>query len=147
MAVSIVRVVILLLFFLFCGDVETCPPGAHDNYTSGFCKQRGLKIIHQNIRVLQTNFVLLQNLVQNADFDIVTLSETHLINAGFDDINNLYEIPNYTFIKRNREHGQGGGVAIYIKNNLKWERHFGLEVSSVESICLQILRKMQKVFS
>lgn len=93
-----------------------------------------MKIVHQNIRGLQSNF------------DIITLSETHLVNSAFNDINNLYEIPNYTFIKRNRNRGQGGGVAIYIKNNVKWERRHDLEIDSIESICLQIFEKNAKIF-
>jgi exonuclease III len=106
-----------MLCLLFYGNIETCPDRTYRNEIFTFCKQRGMKIIHQNIRGLQSNFNLLQELIHGNDFDIITLSETHLVNSGFNDINDLYELPDYTFIKRNREHGQGGGVTVYIKTN------------------------------
>ena len=39
--------------------------------------------------------------------DIVTLSETHLIDSAFNDINNLYEIPN---------------MIVNMIRDIKWER-------------------------
>ena len=140
-----VRVLMLILCFLFCGNVVSCPE-TFRNKMASFSKQRGLKIVHQNIRGLQSNFNLLCELVERNDFDIITLSETHLLNSSYNDNNSLFEIPNYTFIKRNRNNGKGGGVAVYIKTNLKWERRQDLETDSVECICLQIFEKNAKSF-
>ena len=133
------RVFILVLVLLFCGNIETC---TYRNEIASFCKQSGLKIVHQNVRGLNANFQLLYELVCNNKFDVVTLSETHL--SKFDN-KELFEIPGYTFVTRNREEGHGGGVAIYLKDSIKWERRFDLE-NSVESICLQISETCAKSF-
>jgi len=53
------------------------------------CKQRGLSLIHQNIRGLHSNFESLFTVIATHDIDIITLSETHLSNT---DNCGLYQI-------------------------------------------------------
>ena len=44
--------------------------------------------------------------------DVLSLSETHIIEDEYNDNDALFAIYGYTFIKRNRKKGQGGGVAV-----------------------------------
>ena len=52
--------------------------------------------------------------------DILSLSETHITKGGYDDNNSLFAVDGYKFIKCNRKKGQGGGVAVYLKENIEW---------------------------
>ena len=92
-------------------------PGSLDTRnTTDFCNQGGLKILHQNIRGLLTNLNGLSVILQSNNIDVMTLSETHVIDLAYNDKDDLYKIPGYTYIKSNRKNGKGGGVAMYIKN-------------------------------
>ena len=42
----------------------------------------------------------------------------------------------YEFVSRNRTNGSGGGVGIYIKNQLEWKRRDDLENESIECLWL-----------
>ena len=65
-----------------------------------------------------SNFVGMRELFDtNRKLDILTLSETHITTD--EDNDELYEIPGYTFVKRNRTAGLGGGVAGLYQ---KWHR-------------------------
>ena len=68
------------------------------------CKHRGLSIVHQIIRGLQTNFENLCAVVDIHNIDIITLShfETHLTNSEPQD---LYCIDGYNLVTRNRVDG------------------------------------------
>ncbi|MEM6812728.1 MAG: endonuclease/exonuclease/phosphatase family protein, partial [Pseudomonadota bacterium] len=53
-------------------------------------------------------------------------------------INGLYNIDGFEFVQRNRKNGKGGGVGIYLRNNLKWNRRQDLESEHVENIWIEI---------
>ena len=58
----------------------------------------------------------------------------------------MYEIPDFSFIKRNRKRGKGGGVAMYIPNNIIWNHREDLENSEIECIWVEICPNMAKSF-
>ena len=66
---------------------------------------------------------------------IFCLSETHIDNST---PTQLFEIPGYTFINKNRDVGTHGGVAIYIKDGIPFIRRTDLEVNELECIWLEI---------
>ena len=66
---------------------------------------------------------------------IFTLSETHIDNST---PTQLFEIPGYTFINKNRDIGTHGGVALYIKDGIPFIRSTDLEVNGLECIWLEI---------
>ena len=43
-------------------------------------------------------------------------------------------MPGFKFIHKNRENGQGGGVAIYLSDDLEWKRRTDLERVEIECI-------------
>ena len=113
---------ISLLFttlLLLCGDIETCPGSVT---LCELCKCRGLKFVHQNICGLIYNFTSLQALVykEGSKIDVLGLSETHLVSGDESDAG-LFKIDGYTMIKRNRSYDKGGGVAVYVKNSIKFK--------------------------
>ena len=59
------------------------------------------------------------------------LSETHLSEKSF---LSRYELNGYNLLYRNREQGKGGGVAIFIKNNINFKRSHDLEKTLSESL-------------
>ena len=58
----------------------------------------------------------------------------------------MYQIPGFQFIKRNRTTGKGGGVAVYISNNIKWKRKNNFENSNIESVWIEITPNKSKSF-
>ena len=101
-------------------------------------------MFHQNIRGLQANFAEFETLLKSHNIDLMTLSETHIINNGFNDIDQLYNVDGYEFIKRNRTTGTGGGVAMYINSGISFKRRFDLENDNLENIWVEVFIKHSK---
>ena len=69
-------------------------------------------ISHHNIRGYHMHKTELQAFLEDHSPDVVTLNET-FTKKGY-----KYNMPHYTAVSRNREHGQGGGVAILLRQDL-----------------------------
>jgi exonuclease III len=109
-----------------------------------FMKMRGMNIIHQNIRGLLHNFGDLSVVLEKyKHIDIITLSETHITH---NDNEQLFAIPGYSFVSKPRMNGTGGGVAVYISNNIDWRRRVDLESDNLEILCIEIIVKNAKNF-
>ena len=76
---------------------------------------RNLKIAHLNINGLLNKLPEVHNILDQASFDILGISETHLREDIPDEWIN---INGYSFVRRDRDSGPGGGVSIYFKANL-----------------------------
>ena len=74
-------------------------------------------------------------LQRSQNIDIFTLSET-LVNKN--DMDEMFDIPGFTFVNKPRKSGKGGGVAAYISDKIKWERREELESEDIECIWLEI---------
>ena len=108
-----------------------------------YCNKEASYILHQNIRGLLSSFANICKLIDTHRYiDILNLSETHICDE--ENIDELYEIPGYKFINRHRTDGRGGGVAIYVKDSIKFERRFDLEGSHLENIVIEIFIKANK---
>ena len=70
---------LLTMLLILCGDIELAPGPFNE-----FCGERGLKIVHQNIRGLPDKFDLLEALVNRykCKIDIISLSETNIVDCG-----------------------------------------------------------------
>ena len=84
---------------------------------------------------------------RHASIDVLALSETHIIDGEYDDNEGLFQVPSYTFLKRNRKAGKGGGLAMFISNGIKWERRRSLENDDVEGMWVKVFVKTQKASS
>lgn len=77
-------------------------------------QSKKVKIGHLNVRSLFTGFEEFSDLVLNNNFDIMCVSETWL---NKDLPSDIVSIPNYSFFRKDRL-SRGGGVGIYVRNNL-----------------------------
>lgn len=77
-----------------------------------------IKIGHLNTRSLVSSFVNVSNFIVQNHFSIFCLTETWLTK---DTPSNLISIPGYNILRRDREAGRGGGVAIYFRSNYRVE--------------------------
>lgn len=143
-AMILCRKSLLLTLLLICGDIESCP-GPTSHTFDGFTKARGINVFHQNIRGLFQNLAKLSTIFEsNKKVNIFSLSETHIVNGHPLDVNDLYQIPGYTFEKRNQTNGLGDGVTMYISNSLKFIRRFDLEHKDIECIWIEIIQTKAK---
>ena len=106
-----------------------------------------MKFVHQNIRSLASNFDMLQEFVaSHGKIDLITLSETH-ISIGESGCEERYALSSYALLTQNRNHGKGGGVAMYVKDGISFKRRSDLENSTlIECLYIEILLKSAKSF-
>jgi hypothetical protein len=120
---------VALILITIAGDIEL-NPGPD---IGRFCKR--ISICHVNIRSLSwSKLHAIQTSLSNV-YDIITLSETHL-HAGISD--DVFKLKGYQDIIRKDRPTKGGGVAIYLKENISYRRIFKYERNSLEAIWLQI---------
>ena len=101
-----------------------------------YIKTRGLKIFHQNVCGLVRVHDQLKILLQEVQgIDLFGISESHL-NPKIS--NEELKIPGYKFHRLDRKNGPGGGVAVYVKENMSFDRRQDLEVEGIECCWLQI---------
>ena len=86
--------------------------------------------MHLNIRSINRNFSQLTNLLLSLEhqFHAIGISETWL-----KDSNHLFDIENYDFIHSNRKHRLGGGVGLYLANNLDYKIRSNLTFDNSKS--------------
>ena len=134
-----------ICLLLLCGDIEICP-GPIDSM-SKLTMSRGVKILHQNIRGLLGNIWNLTTVFEKyKNIDILTVSETHINSGSYSDNDYLYQIPGYSFEKRNRRNGRSGGICIYISHKFKWKRRLDLERDEIECMIIEIFPTNAKSF-
>ena len=50
----------------------------------------------------------------------------------------LFRIPGFQFVHKNRITGEGGGVAMYLSDDLKWKRPTDHETEEIECIWVEV---------
>lgn len=76
------------------------------------------KFIHINPGSLKPHLDDIRALVKDVNFHILAVSETWFSNKHND---HLVSLPGFTLIRHDRKNKRGGGVALYIKNGLKFK--------------------------
>ena len=124
---------LIFLLLLICGDVELYP-GRHvqENLTD-ISKLWGIKLIHRNIKGFQSKKDKLETLFTNEEF-IINLSETHIASVNSE----LFQIPGFKFVHKIRIAGEGGEVAMYLSDDLKWKWQAQLETDEIECISVEV---------
>ena len=124
---------LIFLLLLICGDIELCSgPHVQENLTD-ISKLKRIKLVHQNIRGLLSKKDILETLFTNEKF-IITLSETHMASIN----PKLIQIPGFKFVQQNLISGEGGGVAIYLLDDLKWNRRKDPATDKIECIWVEV---------
>lgn len=122
------------LLLLLSGSVEINPgPSSTSDQLNDLLNSKGIKFIHQNIRGLYGKREILQTLF-NSQKCVVTLSETHITSND----SHLFEMQGFHFISKNRQVGEGGGVAMYISDDIAWKRRHDLERDDTECLWIEI---------
>ena len=121
------------MLLLLGGDIEICL--GTQNILSDFRKSRGFKIVHQNVGCILSNHHFLESFVNKtaSKIDLICVSETHIKDGDICDNSNLYYLPSYVLLQRNRNVGTGGGDAIFLKHEMKFKRSYDLE-NDLESL-------------
>ena len=77
--------------------------------------KNNLLVGHWNCRSINNKKLIFSKFLRDNQFDIFCLNETKLDNTN----KRVFEMNNYNIVTKNRNR-HGGGVAILIKNNLKF---------------------------
>ena len=107
--------------------------------------QSDFSIFHLNIRSLQRNFSDFTNFLANLDikFSVIGISETWL-----SDSDHSVDIDGYNFIHKNRLNRPGGGIGLYISDNLEYKLRtdlcFDNLQAAAESLFIEITRPKGK---
>ena len=69
-----------------------------------------------------------------------TLTKIHMyfLSVNYSTPTQLFKIPGYTFINKNRDVANHSGVAVYIKDDIQFIRRTDLEINELECIWLEI---------
>ena len=97
-----------------------------------------LSLLHHNIRSIPHNLNKLTTYLSilSIDFSIIGISESWLTESTM----NCYQIPGYNSEHLCRKSKRGGGVTIFVKNDIKYKRRNDLDISneSIEAIFIEI---------
>ena len=97
-------------------------------------KARGIRFAHINVHSLRSKLDQLNYLLVKSPYDVICINET-LCDDLIDD--DQLVIPGFSITRRDRN-CHGGGVAIYVINNLNFVRRYDLEHHNLESIWLEL---------
>ena len=73
-------------------------------------------------------------------FSVIGITETWL-NSNSPA---MFHLQDYEFLRADRSHGKGGGVGIYIHNQLKFKLRPDLHISGSEDIFIEIINSKSK---
>ena len=120
---------IVSLSILLSGDVHLNP---------GPVKLKSLSLCHVNIRGLSIGVI---QTTLCSRYDIITLSETFLGPQSTRDLT----LPGYHPILRRDRPTFGGGIAIFIRENIAFKRKICLECKHIEQLWIEIATSYEKL--
>ena len=124
-------------------DTQTTPVTYTLNELESLYHQKGLKVVHQNVRGLFSKKDELYNILKQYPVDIFGVTESFLsvcIPTSF------LKITGYVFERRDRTSGIGGGVGAYIKEGTPYIRRKDLEHEDIECIFIEICYEKSSSF-
>jgi len=119
---------IISLLLILAGDIHVNPGPNH-------VSTKAISVCHVNVRSLTRSKLLAIRSSLVDSFDIITLSETFL-HAGVGD--DVFELAGFHDIIRKDRDGQGGGVAIYIRDTIAYKRMYEFESPDLEVLWVSI---------
>ena len=117
----------------------------HTNSNFPFtCK--GLHVVNLNVQHFLPKYDELKfHIMSQANsIDIIGFCETFLTENTSDAI---IRIPNYVFERKDRKDKKGGGILLYVKNNIRYKRRLDLESEYLESVWIEVFSKNKTVFN
>ena len=106
-------------------------------------KKKGLHVMHLNVHYLYPKLDDLKLLInEQSNMDIICLCETFLTKQIADE---ELMLDNYQLFRKDRNL-HGGGLVIYVKNNLICKPRDDLQVNGIEALLLEVKHEHQKPF-
>ena len=110
-----------------------------DSFNSSNLNSSTLSIFYMNAQSLAKKFPCCMNLIQGLshNFQIYGFTETWFK----DCVSTLYNIPHYSFIQKSRSHRKGGGVCLYLYDQLVYSIREDLNFSheKIDTLFIEIL--------
>lgn len=103
---------------------------------------KGFKIASLNVNSLLKHIDEIRHVLRSTPFDIFAINESK-IDESIPD--NEISIPGYNLIRKDRNRA-GGGVVLYIRDNIPFSDREDLVPSSLEMVCAEINRPHSKSF-
>ena len=105
--------------------------------------KKGLKILHQYVNGLLSKISLICALcdIQNKNIHFLGITESKLNSSILDT---KIQINGHVGIRENRKSRSGGGVLVYIRDDLNFQRRTDLENQSVEAVWTLLFIKYSK---
>ena len=136
----------LFMLLLLSGDIHRYPGPITIQEINNFCKSRGLKCFHQNSRGLEGKYDEVKNiLIHCKKVDVFSLSEIYINDDTVIDC----ETFGYDLIKLPRKNGAGGGVGLYIRDQIPFVKREDLDDPDdpdIEGIWIEIFPDSTKSF-
>lgn len=107
-----------------------------------YFSKKGLVLAHLNICSLRNKVDEITRLCQIENIHVLALSETHLDNS-FD--NSVLAVDGYNLYRRDRDK-HGGGIALYVKENIAVFPRNDIMCADIEILWLQIQMAHSKPF-
>ena len=123
--------VVLPCFILMCLDVQSNP--GPDNLRHAL---RNISIVNLNVNSLRNKTDSIFN--ELGDHDIICIMETRLNNSICSSDLCLDNFLNPNDFRKDRQTDHGGGILIYVRNNMIAKRRLDFESNDIESICVEI---------
>ena len=128
--------VALLIFLLLvmANDIELNPgPLISTDHNTIPHSVKGLKLCHLNVRSIHNKLDQLS--IELGDFDVISISESWLDNTVDNCLLHIEGFQPPSRIDRNRH---GGGVIVYVKNNIPYTVRNDLCINSLEALWIEI---------
>ena len=107
-----------------------------------FSKLKGFKIDQINIASLVKHHDELLVYMQSKSLDVLTVNETRL---DISILDSEVEIPGYDIVRLDRNRN-GGGVAIFIRENISYFIRQDLVIDTLELLCIEVRKQKSKPF-
>ena len=115
----------------------------NSNDNTNYNPLKDFSLFHWNARSLNKNFdsfELLLLSLQNFPFSAIGITETWLGHAS----PNLFNLDKYKMFRSDRKRGRGGGVALYIYNELRVKIRTDIHIEGCESLFVEIINDKMK---
>ena len=115
------------------------------NLVNGQCKiDDRFSLIHSNLRSMPQNFSSFSSYIQCLEhkWSLIGITETWLTKNNFD----LYNLSGYSFLEKHREDRGGGGVGLFIPDNMNFIHRNDLSLfnNTIESLFIEAKLKDSK---
>ena len=128
---------------LMCHSSTLCKYYLQDDFNKELLSyvadpSNSFSLCHFNIRSLQENFTSMQSYLDSLDlnFTFLGVTETWNTDRNFD----LFNLPNYNFVEKHRSTRQGGGVGLFLPDNVDYLNRNDLDIfdDTLESMFIEV---------